>query len=135
MDGRIEIDPLITHVMPLDEINRAFDLMHAGESIRSVVTFRRVDLLPTRPEKVRQDGPLTILHSRPAGPQNEPLTGRSRRLIEANACLHQFSEGASIHDRSETRDPRPRIAPSAWDACFSSDPRACEMGVRGTGTS
>jgi S-(hydroxymethyl)glutathione dehydrogenase/alcohol dehydrogenase len=39
MDGRIEIDPLITHVMPLDEINRAFDLMHAGESIRSVVTF------------------------------------------------------------------------------------------------
>lgn len=39
MDGKIEIDPLITHVMPLDEINNAFDLMHKGESIRSVVTF------------------------------------------------------------------------------------------------
>jgi S-(hydroxymethyl)glutathione dehydrogenase / alcohol dehydrogenase len=39
MDGRIAIDPLITHVMPLAQINRAFDLMHAGESIRSVVTY------------------------------------------------------------------------------------------------
>jgi S-(hydroxymethyl)glutathione dehydrogenase/alcohol dehydrogenase len=39
MDGRIQIDPLITHVMPLERINEAFDLMHSGESIRSVVTF------------------------------------------------------------------------------------------------
>jgi len=39
MDGKIEIDPMITHVMPLDKINEAFDLMHAGTSIRSVVTF------------------------------------------------------------------------------------------------
>src|SRR6267154_4032216 len=39
MDGKIEIDPMITHVMPLADINKAFDLMHAGESIRSVVTF------------------------------------------------------------------------------------------------
>ena len=39
MDGKIEIDPLITHVLPLDRINEAFDLMHSGESIRSVVTF------------------------------------------------------------------------------------------------
>jgi S-(hydroxymethyl)glutathione dehydrogenase/alcohol dehydrogenase len=39
MDGRIEIDPLITHNMPLDDINKAFDLMHAGESIRSVVIY------------------------------------------------------------------------------------------------
>src|SRR6187455_1570370 len=39
MDGRIEIDPLITHTMPLADINRAFDLMHAGESIRSVVIY------------------------------------------------------------------------------------------------
>ncbi len=39
MDGKIEIDPLITHTVPLAEINRAFDLMHAGESIRTVVTF------------------------------------------------------------------------------------------------
>ena len=39
MDGKIEIDPMITHVMPLTDINRAFDLMHSGESIRSVVVF------------------------------------------------------------------------------------------------
>jgi S-(hydroxymethyl)glutathione dehydrogenase/alcohol dehydrogenase len=39
MDGKINIDDLITHVMPVGEINRAFDLMHSGESIRSVVTF------------------------------------------------------------------------------------------------
>ncbi|MGH8572817.1 MAG: zinc-binding dehydrogenase, partial [Gammaproteobacteria bacterium] len=39
MDGRIEIDPLITHTMPLDDINSAFDLMHRGESIRSVVLY------------------------------------------------------------------------------------------------
>lgn len=39
MDGRINIDDLITHTMPLGEINRAFDLMHAGESIRSVVLY------------------------------------------------------------------------------------------------
>jgi S-(hydroxymethyl)glutathione dehydrogenase/alcohol dehydrogenase len=39
MDGKINIDDLITHTMPLDQINHAFDLMHEGESIRSVVTF------------------------------------------------------------------------------------------------
>jgi S-(hydroxymethyl)glutathione dehydrogenase / alcohol dehydrogenase len=39
MNGKIEIDPLITHKMPLAEINTAFDLMHRGESIRSVVEF------------------------------------------------------------------------------------------------
>ncbi len=37
MDGKIRIDPLITHTLPLDRINEAFDLMHAGESIRTVV--------------------------------------------------------------------------------------------------
>ena len=39
MEGKINIDDLITHTMPLEDINRAFDLMHAGESIRSVVRF------------------------------------------------------------------------------------------------
>jgi len=39
MDGKINIDDLITHVMPLNDINKGFELMHAGESIRSVVTF------------------------------------------------------------------------------------------------
>ena len=39
MQGKINIDDLITHVMPLAQINKAFDLMHEGKSIRSVVTF------------------------------------------------------------------------------------------------
>ena len=39
MEGRINIDDLITHVMPLEKINDAFQLMHEGKSIRSVVTF------------------------------------------------------------------------------------------------
>ena len=39
MDGKIQIDPLITHTMPLARINDSFDLMHRGESIRSVVLF------------------------------------------------------------------------------------------------
>ncbi len=39
MDGKIEIDPMITHTLTLDEINKGFDLMHAGESIRSVVLY------------------------------------------------------------------------------------------------
>jgi S-(hydroxymethyl)glutathione dehydrogenase/alcohol dehydrogenase len=39
MDGRIAIDPMITHVLKLEDINKGFDLMHAGESIRSVVVY------------------------------------------------------------------------------------------------
>jgi S-(hydroxymethyl)glutathione dehydrogenase/alcohol dehydrogenase len=39
MEGKINIDDLITHTMPLERINEAFDLMHEGKSIRSVVVF------------------------------------------------------------------------------------------------
>lgn len=39
MDGKIDIDSLITHKLPLEDINKAFDLMHAGESIRTVIEF------------------------------------------------------------------------------------------------
>ncbi|MDQ4063568.1 MAG: zinc-binding dehydrogenase, partial [Actinomycetota bacterium] len=39
MQGKIEIDPLITHTMALEDINDSFDLMHNGESIRSVINF------------------------------------------------------------------------------------------------
>jgi S-(hydroxymethyl)glutathione dehydrogenase / alcohol dehydrogenase len=39
MDGKIEIDPMITHVMPLADINKGFDLMHEGKSIRGVVIY------------------------------------------------------------------------------------------------
>ena len=39
MEGQIDIDPMITHTLALEDINKGFDLMHAGESIRSVVVF------------------------------------------------------------------------------------------------
>ncbi|MCE2517000.1 MAG: S-(hydroxymethyl)glutathione dehydrogenase/class III alcohol dehydrogenase [Alphaproteobacteria bacterium] len=39
MEGKIDIDPMITHTMPLEDINKGFDLMHSGESIRSVVIY------------------------------------------------------------------------------------------------
>ncbi|MDG0997154.1 MAG: S-(hydroxymethyl)glutathione dehydrogenase/class III alcohol dehydrogenase [Gammaproteobacteria bacterium] len=39
MEGKIEIDPMITHKLPLDDINLAFELMHSGQSIRSVIEF------------------------------------------------------------------------------------------------
>jgi S-(hydroxymethyl)glutathione dehydrogenase/alcohol dehydrogenase len=39
MEGRINIDDLITHTMPLERINEAFDLMHQGKSIRSVIVY------------------------------------------------------------------------------------------------
>jgi len=39
MDGKIDIDSLVTQIMPIDKINEAFDLMHKGESIRTVLTF------------------------------------------------------------------------------------------------
>jgi S-(hydroxymethyl)glutathione dehydrogenase/alcohol dehydrogenase len=39
MQGKINIDDLITHTMPLEKINDAFDLMHEGQSIRSVVVY------------------------------------------------------------------------------------------------
>jgi S-(hydroxymethyl)glutathione dehydrogenase / alcohol dehydrogenase len=39
MQGKIAIDPLITHTLPLHRINEAFDLMHEGKSIRTVIEF------------------------------------------------------------------------------------------------
>src|ERR687892_195593 len=37
--GEIQVDPMITHTLPLERINEAFDLMHEGKSIRSVIQF------------------------------------------------------------------------------------------------
>jgi len=39
MEGKIQIDPMITHTMPLEDINKGFDLMNSGKSIRSVVIY------------------------------------------------------------------------------------------------
>lgn len=55
MDGKINIDDLITHKMPLQEINKAFELMHAGESIRSVVEFDQAII--TKIRRINHRGP------------------------------------------------------------------------------
>jgi S-(hydroxymethyl)glutathione dehydrogenase/alcohol dehydrogenase len=39
MDGKLAIDPMITHTLSLEDINKGFDLMHAGQSIRAVVVY------------------------------------------------------------------------------------------------
>ena len=39
MDGKLKIDEMITHTVPFEDINKAFDLMHEGKSIRTVVLF------------------------------------------------------------------------------------------------
>ena len=39
LDGKLKVDEMVTHTMPLEDINRAFDLMHEGKSIRSVILF------------------------------------------------------------------------------------------------
>ena len=39
LSGEVKVDPMITHALPLERINEAFDLMHEGKSIRSVITF------------------------------------------------------------------------------------------------
>ncbi|MET3594044.1 Zn-dependent alcohol dehydrogenase, partial [Mesorhizobium shonense] len=39
MEKKIQIDPMITHTLTLDDINKGFDLMHEGKSIRSVVVY------------------------------------------------------------------------------------------------
>ena len=48
MDGKIAIDPMITHMLTLDDINKGFDLMHAGESIRSCRRSTEVGMLRER---------------------------------------------------------------------------------------
>ena len=39
MSGKIQLAPFVTHTMPLCDINHAFDLMHTGQSIRSVIVY------------------------------------------------------------------------------------------------
>ena len=39
MEGKIQLEPFVTHTMPLEQINEAFDLMHEGKSIRTVIHF------------------------------------------------------------------------------------------------
>src|SRR6202021_779772 len=53
MDGKIQIDPMITHTLKLEEINKGFDLMHEGKSIRSVVFY-------CRNFKRKEDRPMNV---------------------------------------------------------------------------
>jgi S-(hydroxymethyl)glutathione dehydrogenase/alcohol dehydrogenase len=54
MSGEIRIDPFITHRMTLEQINDAFDLMHHGKSIRTVVTMMETDTTPSAPSSARK---------------------------------------------------------------------------------
>jgi S-(hydroxymethyl)glutathione dehydrogenase/alcohol dehydrogenase len=77
MDGKIEIDPMITHILKLEEINKGFEMMHAGESIRSC----RVALNWALPQSVWSNG--SILARNNSGPAR-PYMARLRvfrRLI------------------------------------------------------
>jgi hypothetical protein len=62
MDGKIEIDPMITHTMSLADINKGFDLMHEGKSITSVVVYgpaigaRQSEPLAAQPPARRHGG-------------------------------------------------------------------------------
>ena len=69
MEGKINIDDLITHTMPLDKINDAFDLMHEGKSIRSVVVYSP---LPRTAWSVL-DSPSDAIVSKPCHPLPKPL--------------------------------------------------------------
>mgnify|MGYP001949175553 CR=1 FL=1 len=71
MDGKIEIDPMITHILKLEEINKGFEMMHAGESIRSC----RVALNWVLPQSVWRSGSIRALRS--SGPAR-PYMARLR---------------------------------------------------------
>ena len=74
MDGKIEIDPMITHILKLEEINKGFEMMHAGESIRSC----RVALNWVLPHFVWRNYPETGKFRRYSCEFEEALVARER---------------------------------------------------------
>ena len=80
MDGKIEIDPMITHTMPLGEINKGFDLMHAGQEHQE-----RGRLLTARPVG-RNHCALGGASRRFATSQRMPLSQDSSVLPRIPAC-------------------------------------------------
>jgi S-(hydroxymethyl)glutathione dehydrogenase/alcohol dehydrogenase len=74
MDGKIEIDPMITHILKLEEINKGFEMMHAGESIRSC----RVALNWALPHFVWRNYPETGKFRRDNCEFEAPLVARGR---------------------------------------------------------
>ena len=74
MDGKIEIDPMITHILKLEEINKGFEMMHAGESIRSC----RVALNWALPQSVWRHYPETGKLRRDRREFEEALVARER---------------------------------------------------------
>ena len=140
MDGKINIDDLITHTLPLDRINEGFDLMHAGQ-----VDPQRRDLLMEFPNGLhrslqgphhrhRRGGPhrrrlgrvvprarlrrARERHRR--GPREVPARPRRRRLadpLEAGPCARRRSEAP--HASMRARPRRRRAAISSRRACSS----------------
>ena len=84
MEGKIEIDPMITHVMPLSDINRAFDLMHEGKSIRAssamifIASLQHAASLSTTSKK-----------SRPHRERSKAWRACARAIMSAFAALER----------------------------------------------
>jgi S-(hydroxymethyl)glutathione dehydrogenase/alcohol dehydrogenase len=76
MDGKIEIDPMITHILKLEEINKGFEMMHAGESIRSC----RVALNWVLPQFVWRNYPELGTFGRDSRDFKKALVARERRF-------------------------------------------------------
>ena len=68
MDGKINIDDLITHKLELEDINKGFDLMHEGKSIRSVVVFFVSRSARTSPDSRTDDGSAVLIGADPMPP-------------------------------------------------------------------
>ena len=120
MDGKIQIDPMITHTMPLADINKGFDLMHAGESIRSVVVLLggpRLLVHHRRPQDAddhgeeRDPGIAGLRRERRA---DTPFDRPEQRLCDRTAVLiGQVARDAAGGERLQCRDQKWQVAERA----------------------
>ncbi len=147
MDRKINIDDLITHVLPLTDINKSFDLMHAGESIRAVVKFwtrgtswPKVKIHPSVDDGVKagvkgfKGGTLSCKCSKDA----VTVTLAERCRVQSRLRLQQVLEAGRCGVFCGGRH-RPRQAechgewPEAEDRRYECrDSKACLLGVRRT---
>jgi hypothetical protein len=96
MEGKIQIDDLITHTMPLGDINKAFDLMHKGESIRSVVLYSE-EAGPVLPGHSQCPDPDAGRLHLPLLPQHQHLPGHQqwRHLRDGRPVRQQPDQAGS----------------------------------------
>ena len=103
MDGKINIDDLITHTMPLDDINEAFDLMHEGKSIRSVVLLL-IDATRELSSRQEVDAPWPSIH--PAVDNGvKPAIAEVRGRHADCKCSDEAGDG----QHQGQRRPQPRL--------------------------